>query len=325
MSDYERKQWQRLNEHWGKKDRPPRAMPHKVSAAATATQGVALNAAAKTSRGMSKVAPQKVKDASAFIADRALEPAIRALVGTLDYLVDVTDRLHDPEKVLRYHRKQGHDVTSLEDLSTLDLKDLDKMTRHMVMKWRTTGLLEGGTLGALTLIPVPGLGSSLAITADLVVTRILIAGIATRIAYAYGYDARDPDQAEMIVRMVRRSYAGELIKARTLRDSAAGWNAAKGRQRWSQKLRDDHRILDAMEKLMKHAGKTDAVPVATAAKGLPALSIITGAGLNAMQLADVAKQAAAYAQTNYLADKYNLPLPAPLTSDTDLAMDTDPP
>lgn len=325
MSDYERKQWRRLVEHWERKDRPRRGLSPKVGEAASKAQEKALTVAGRTARRTAEITPQIVKDASALVADYALEPTVRGLVGTLEYLVDITDRLHDPDKVLRYHRKLGHDVTTLGDLRAMDLKDLDKMTRHMVMKWRTTGFVEGGTLGALTLIPVPGLGSSLAITADMIVTRILIAGIATRIAYAYGYDARDPDQADMIQRMVRRAYTGELAKAHTLNRSAAGWNAAQGRQRWSRKLREDHRILEAMEKLMKRAGRTESVPVARAAKGLPALSIITGAGLNSFQLANVAKQAGAYAQTNFLADKYNLPLPRQLaySSDDDMPFETD--
>jgi hypothetical protein len=64
--------------------------------------------------------------------------------------------------------------------------------------------------------------------------------------------------------------------------------------------------------LMKQWGGVSNVPVSTAAKGLPVLAILASTGTNAAVMGDVAKQSRLYAQTLFLAEKYDLPLPADL-------------
>lgn len=78
------------------------------------------------------------------------------------------------------------------------------------------------------------------------------------------------------------------------------------------KLRNDHRVLAALEMLMKRWGGVSHVSVSTAAKGLSVVAVITSTGTNAAVMGDVAKQARLYAQTLFLAEKYDLPLPADL-------------
>jgi len=59
------------------------------------------------------------------------------------------------------------------------------------------------------------------------------------------------------------------------------------------------------------------VSVSKAAKGLPVIAVVTSTGTNAFVIGDVAKRARCYAQTLFLAQKYDLPLPASLISFTD--------
>jgi hypothetical protein len=93
--------------------------------------------------------------------------------------------------------------------------------------------------------------------------------------------------------------------------------AAKGRKNWSEKLRSDHRILAALEKLMKQWGGASHVPVSRAAKGLPFVAAIVSTSTNAVVMGDVAKQARLYAQTLFLAEKHGLQLPANLAKFAD--------
>ncbi len=50
---------------------------------------------------------------------------------------------------------------------------------------------EGGAMGLLAMVPV-------ALTADILVVQVLSTSIASRIAYSYGYDAKDPGEQDFI-------------------------------------------------------------------------------------------------------------------------------
>ena len=77
-------------------------------------------------------------------------------------------------------------------------------------------------------------------------------------------------------------------------------------------MRDDHKLMAAVEKLMRQFANGQAVPVAKVAKAMPLVAVLAGAGTNAYVLGDVVHQARLYARTLHLAEKYGLPLPANL-------------
>ena len=156
----------------------------------------------------------------------------------------------------------------------------------------------------------------MAITADIAVMQILATAIATRVCYAYGFDAKNPEHQHIVRRMVARSFRGQLPKARTARGANLGLGSGEGRKTGAGSSRD-HRILAALEKLMKQWDGVPHVPVGKAAKGLPVVAVFASTGTNAVVMGDVAKQARLYAQTLFLAEKYDLPLPANLAKFAD--------
>jgi hypothetical protein len=117
--------------------------------------------------------------------------------------------------------------------------------------------------------------------------------------------------------MVVRAYRNQAPKAETAFKAGAAFNVAKDRVRWSQKLRDDHRLMAAVEKLMKQFANGRSVPVDKVAKAMPVIAVLAGAGTNAYVLGDVVHQARLYAQTLYLAEKYGLPVPKNLRHQDD--------
>jgi EcsC family protein len=306
MSAYEARRWDDLEKHWVKKASRRELMPAKVRAASEKTREVAVRAGA----AVANATPDSIKEFGLKAADAALVPAVEGIVHTIELVNDWAVELTDPEKVLEFHRGQGRDVMSLADLRHLDLAEVDEAVRRLVLKWRSFGAAEGAALGALAMVPV--MGGAIAITADLAVMQILATAIATRVCYAYGFDAKDPELQHVVQRMVARSFRGQLPKAQTARCANLASAAAKGRKNWSKKLRNDHRILAALEKLMKQWGGVSNVPVSTAARGLPVVAVVASTGTNAAVMGDVAKQARLYAQTLFLAEKYDLPLPANL-------------
>jgi hypothetical protein len=65
------------------------------------------------------------------------------------------------------------------------------------------------------------------------------------------------------------------------------------------------------------------VPVKNVAKVVPVVGILIGAGMNSAVLGRVAADAQRYCQTQFLCDKYGLPLPAALATNQDDAPETD--
>src|SRR5690606_10108631 len=164
------------------------------------------------------------------------------------------------------------------------------------LRWRTFGAVEGGAMGLLAMVPVAGI--PVAITADILVVQVLSVSIATRVAYSYGYDAKDPVEQAFIERLVRRSFISQAAKAAPMRGTARAAAAAEGRVNWSAKLRADHRLIAALEKLMKQLGPAGArVPVQSVAKVLPFIGVVIGAGTNSTVLGNVAADARRFCQT----------------------------
>lgn len=259
---------------------------------------------------------EPVRRAGDAVADTALRPALAGAAALLELVNDKAMDLNDPKNVEELARKQGLDIDSFTELRQQDLKVCDRLLTRNTLKWRTTGAVEGGAMGLLAMVPVAG--TLTALTADILVVQVLSTSIAARIAYSYGYDAKDPKEQEFIQHLVQQSFMAQAAKAKPLRDTARAASAVKGRVNWSQKLRNDHRLLAALEKLMKQLGPAGSrVPVKNVAKVVPVVGVLISAGMNSAVLGRVATEAQRYCQTRFLCDKYGLPLPTALTAGWD--------
>lgn len=307
MSPYEERRWADLQQHWAKKAERRQLLPPKARAALGEAAGQVRDAARKAGNAVANVAPSGVKDGIESVADAALVPTAKAAVQLLELVTDWTTELMDPDKVFEHHRTAGRDVTELRDLRNLDLEHLDDFTRTMALRWRTSGALQGGAMGALAMVPVAG--GVVAIGLDMVAMHVLSTALATRVAYSYGFDVKDDEIRHLVDRMVLRAYRSQVPKAQTAQKAGAAFNAAKGRVRRSDKLLNDHRLLAAVDKLTRQFTNGKAVPIAKVAKAVPVVAVVVGAGTNAYVLGDVVHQARLYAQTLFLAEKYGLPLP----------------
>ena len=323
MSEYDQASWRHLEAHWHKKAKRRELLSPKAHVAlgnaALRSRDVISTAATK----LSEHTPEPVKRAGGFVVDQALVPTVKAAEHLLHLAEGWAAELVDPETVLKHHRKHGRAVETIPDLRGLDLEDLDRFSRRMALRWSSTGAVEGAGLGTLAFVPVVGTG--FAITADVLVMQMLSVGIASQAMYSYGYDARHPDEQQMVERMVRRAYAVQASKVGVVRDATRARTATIARERWSQKVREDHKIMAAVERLMNRAGDGK-VGIKDVSKKMPYIGVVTSAGANAYVLGDIAKQAVLYGRTRHLSEKYDLPLPAsllPPTQDDGAASDSD--
>ncbi|MGV9559381.1 EcsC family protein [Streptomyces sp. NPDC003522] len=321
MSAYEKQIWDMLNERWQRRNNR-RGLPNWASTALGRTGEVAGNAARRVTAAVPEAVTDPIRRAGEAVADTAMRPALAGAAALLELVNDWAMDLNDPRSVEELARKRGFDIDSFTELRQQDLKVCDRLLTRNTLKWRTTGAFEGGAMGLLAMVPVAGIPA--AMTADILVVQVLSTSIATRIAYSYGYDAKDPEEQDFIQRLVQRSFMAQAAKAKPLHETARAANAVKGRVNWSQKLRNDHRLLAALEKLMKQLGPAGSrVPVKNVAKVVPFVGVLIGAGMNSAILGRVAADAQRYCQTRFLCDKYGLPLPAALATDRDDEFPTD--
>ncbi|MFJ8764554.1 EcsC family protein [Streptomyces clavifer] len=315
MSEYERQVWDTLNERWQRRN-DRRGLPNWASTALGRTGEVAGNAARRVKDAVPEAVAEPIRRAGDAVADTAMRPALAGAAALLELVNDKTMDLNDPKNVEKLARKQGFAIDSFTELRQQDLKVCDRLLTRNTLTWRTAGAVEGGAMGLLAMVPVAGI--PVAMTADILVVQVLSTSIAARVAYSYGYDAKDPKEQEFIQRLVQRSFMAQAAKAKPLRDVARAADAVKGRVNWSQKLRNDHRLLASLEKLMQQLGPAGSrVPVKNVAKVVPFVGVLIGAGMNAAILGRVAADAQRYCQTRFLCDKYGLPLPAALATDGD--------
>lgn len=314
ISAYDRAAWRHLEDHWQRKSRRREVLPPKARGVLDTTGRWSREVISQTGEKLGEYTPAGVKRAGEFVLDEALVPTIKAAGHLLEVAEEWAAELMDPATVLHYHRSYGHAVDKLTDLHHIDLEELDRFSRRMSLRWRSSGALEGAAMGALAFIPVVGTGVS--VTVDVVVMQLLGVAIASRAMYSYGYDAKHPDERQMVERIVRRAYRAHAPKARAVHDASRAYKASKHRIHWSQKLRDDHRLMAAVERLMKQVSD-GRVSVQDVSKKMPAIGVITSAGFNAYLLGDIAKQGVRYGQTRHLSEKYGLPLPPNLLPNSD--------
>ncbi|QNP69616.1 EcsC family protein [Streptomyces roseirectus] len=313
MSKYDEQVWATLNDHWQRRNNR-RGLPNWASTALSRTGEAAGKATRKVADAVPDAVSEPMRRVGDAVADKALRPALAGAAALLDLVNESARELNDPKNVENLARKQGLELESFTELRKQELKFCDRLLTRNTLKWRTAGAFEGGAMGVLALVPVAGIPA--AMTADILVVQVVSTSIASRIAYSYGYDAKDPDEQLFIQRLVRRSFMAQAAKAEPLRDTARAAHALKGRVNWSQKLRQDHRLVASLEKLMQQLGPAGSrVPVQNVAKVVPFVGILVGAGMNAAILGRVAADAQRYCQTRFLCEKYGLPLPAALATD----------
>lgn len=310
MDKYDARVWKPLNEFWEKKS-DPQTLTNRA-AAALQHGGAAVEGAAKKATGaIPEMVKQPIRHVSDAAGEKVMEPVAKSVVHLLDLVNSWALDLNDPSWVVTHAQKQGLCIDAFTELHDADLKFCDRLLDRSTLTWRTVGALEGGAMGALAMVPIAGTVAS--ISADIIVIQVLSTAIAARVAYSYGFDAKDPDEQRFIQRLVNRTFMAQAAKTQPMAQVGKAAGAIKGRVHWSDKLRNDHQIIKNLEKLMNLTGTNGGkVGVQSVGKAVPVVGVLLGAGTNSAVLGNVAADAKRYCQTRFLCEKYGLQTPSAL-------------
>jgi hypothetical protein len=154
-------------------------------------------------------------------ADKVTTAYAGAARGIGKALGDTANRTVSKKRVIEQYRRAGHDIETLEDIRALDLRVVDDVARHNLLRYghalsaaatgfgsaaAVTGggvLVGAGTVAGAGAGAAPGLGAVAgAMAADTAMMLALCSRTAAATALSYGYDPSDPEEEVFIMSVI---------------------------------------------------------------------------------------------------------------------------
>lgn len=232
------------------------------------------------------------KAAAAIHVDAVLD---KALAGAMSVLGDVAAWAVFPDAVHKEFRKAGHDVQGAEDVSGLDLEQVDKVVGWLDAKYKGLAFTEGAAAGA---VGVPGL------IADVPALIALNLRAIAEYATYYGFDVSSQRERLFVMHVLGlASSPNDAAKVKVmaqLRKLAA--DAAK-KKTWKEL--EQHVLAGIIKRIAKALGIR--LTKAKLAQAVPIMGAAVGGGFNAYYTARVCDAAWHLYRERFLARKYDRP------------------
>jgi EcsC protein family len=189
----------------------------------------------------------------------------------------------DP-KVVAAHNKRGHKVTSLEDIRTLKVEQMDRVAKEFAATYRRRAALTGAATG----LP-GGLWAVVAAGADVQLTAIYAVRMASDIAQSYGYDTTDADE---------QAHLAEVLAL------AAGIDSLRGIGNWLSREGLAHVLPDVLPRILMRMSIRLTEEQATKWVGriIPGLGAAVAGAIDYGFLKSACDRAVQYYHNRYLVD-----------------------
>lgn len=301
MSDYEKKAWERLT----KQVTTPRARGPLGEGFARASNRIseASNSALDAGRKI----PGALETAD--IAKKAFEKAVSGLHGvTVDFGLNSVST----STVVKRAQKAGHDISSFDDIHTLDLKVCDLVGSSKKQKYAAAGLVEGAAsslaITGLTVSTTVSGGASLGvvtgvIAADTVAVLTGMGRIVASVAASYGYDTRLPEEAIFAAGVLSYSTSRNATESAIAMAALSNLTQQMMRQAtWSQL--SSNILVKAVQTVFKAIGIK--LTHNKLAQVIPFVGVAINGGLNAKIAHDTVERAHTAYRLRFLTEKYDL-------------------
>ncbi len=254
--------------------------------------------------------PRSVADAAmkgGSIVDRAAQGGVRAVSR-------YSTAALSPQRVVDAHAGAGHAVTTLHQLRSLDLQQVDRvMPRALDLRYATAGALSGAGAGAgITVLGLSGPGIA-AIGSLMLFDAAAVVGLASAVvghtALYYGYDTTRPEEKAFVLSVV--DFGTSLTAAgknAAFRDIVKLTHALRVQKTW-EKI-NESLVSRVISRFASELGKELTKRQLT--KAVPYVGAAIGGSTNFLTIEMIADAAQLAYRRRWLLDKYpNLPVQQP--------------
>lgn len=264
----------------------------------------------------------------AVVAADAMKSAIDASMSGLHSItVDVGLNSVSTKTVIKRFQKKGHQVESLDDIRTLDLKACDSVGSSKKQKYMLAGAVEGGVsslaVTGLTVSSTVGGGVTAAaaagaIAADSIAVLTGMGRIIASVAANYGYDSTLPEESVFATGVLAYSTAGNASEKAAAMAALSRLTQQMMRQAtWSQL--SSNQLVRVVELVFKALGTR--LTHKKLAQVIPVVGVAINGGMNAKMANDTVNRAHVAYRLRFLTEKYGLDptdwRPVVIHSDTD--------
>lgn len=303
MSDFDREQWCEFDKWRGKRNRVRQSAPVRCLANVI-------------DKGKGTVREVPGVDAVTKIVHKSLQPLLNSVS-------QVGGRTVRRGAVIGAYRKCGHDVSRIEDVRALDLKQVLEVKPALDLMYMVTAFGEGAVTGVVTsggsvaalagsgvggVGALPGAGT---MAASLAGDVVFIIGASTRlvshIAAYYGYDTSIPSEYMFAAAVLGGSLGAAAVGDEYGRQaSLLAFN--KLMQDLARKKTWDQLNKHAVTKVVERFYTTIGVRLTQRklAQAVPVMGIFVGAGLNVLLINRVADVADHLYRYRFLMKKYGI-------------------
>jgi len=246
---------------------------------------------------------------------------IRALEGIQGAINRIAIASISKRAVISAYRKHGHEINDIQDIRTLELRDIAKSKPRLDLRYVLSVAAEGAAAG-LTISggeivaaggAIAGAGAGAAPGAGTVVAAIaadaatVIAASARAVAETaayYGYDPELPEERLFALGVLNFGTATQASKMAAYRELNKIIQSLARRAAWEQLNKN------AVTRVVKivYGSLSMRITKEKLGQAVPIVGIVIGAGLNAELLARVTSDADHLYRQRFLREKYGLPL-----------------
>lgn len=228
------------------------------------------------------------------------EAVTKSVAGIIGLVNDGAGYSVRTASIYREFRKAGHEVSSFQDIQTLDLEDVDRVIGYLAAKYKGLAMVSGATAGTIgTLVPGPGTAAAIAGDISALVSMNLRA-IAEYATYC-GFNIKN-QQERLFAFDILRMAADPSSAGKQAAMAELGKVAHQVAQKKTWEVLQKSVFVQAIQRIAQSLGVN--LTKAKLAQIIPLAGIVVGAGYDAYFTNSVCDAAYYLYRERFLAEKY---------------------
>lgn len=244
---------------------------------------------------------------------------LRASAGLMDLGSRAAMATVREKAILEAYRKRGHDVQVIEDITKVQLCDIDKVKPNLALAYTATATVEGAAAGFMIsggeivaagggiagagAGAAPGIGTIVGVmAADAAAVLVAANRAVAHTAAYYGYDLNHPEERLFALAVLSMGTAAETGKAAAYIELNKLVQMLARRATWDHLRRNV--VTKVIEKVFTRLGFR--ITQRKLGQAVPVIGTLLGAGMNARLLSSVVDDADHIYRERFLRERYGM-------------------